>query len=166
MTSKESEINSLAALVDGIDIVMVTTTAKDGRLVSRPLRTQQMETDGDLWFITSRSSHKVEEIKQHPQVNVAYASQSGNTYVSVAGKASLVFDKAKLHALWSPAAQLFYPDGKDDPDLCLLRVKMESVEYWDGPSGMLGKALYLVMAAVTQEPGVMSDNERIEFGKK
>lgn len=166
MGSKQMELDKMISLIEGIDIAMLTTTAKDGRLVSRPLRTQQVESDGDLWFVTSRNSHKADEIKAHPQVNVAYASNAGNTYVSVAGKASLIFDKAKIHQLWSPAMSVFYPEGEDDPDLCLLKIKIESAEYWDGPGGFLGKALYLVMTAVTQDPGVMSDNERIQFGRK
>ena len=166
MGSKQMDLGKLVELIKGIDIAMLTTRAKDGRMLSRPLRTQQVEADGDLWFITSRSSHKAEDIRANPQVNVSYASHSGNTYVSVAGKACLVFDKAKIHELWSPAMAIFYPLGEDDPDLCLLKVEVESAEYWDGPGGFLGKALYLVAAAVTQDPGVLSDNEKMRVGLK
>nr|CUV48238.1 protein of unknown function [Ralstonia solanacearum] len=33
--------------------------------------------------------------------------------------------------------------GKDVELLRLIHVRAESAEYWDGPSGLLGKALYL-----------------------
>ena len=39
-----------------------------------------------------------------------------------------MFDKAKLHALWSPAMMVFYPLGEDDPSLCLLRVDIDSAD--------------------------------------
>lgn len=160
------DLRHLAELVDGIEVAMFTTVARDGRLVSRPLRTQSIGEDGDLWFVTDRESHKSDEIEANPQVNVSYASPSANTYVSIAGSATLVFDKARLHEFWSPGLSVFYPEGEDDPRLCLLRVEMESVEYWDSPSGFLGSALYMAMAAITGDPGALSDNERVELGKK
>lgn len=64
---------------------MFTTTGVDGRLYSRPLATQQVAFDGDLWFVITGDSPKVAEIALDPRVNVAYASPSKNTYVSVAG---------------------------------------------------------------------------------
>jgi hypothetical protein len=58
---------------------------------------------------------------------------------------------------------VFYPKGKDDPDLCLLRVQAESAEYWDGPGGLVGQALYLAMTALTRDPGSLSENERMRL---
>ena len=75
----------------------------------------------------------------------------------------MVVDKAKLSQLWSPAMMVFYPKGVDDPDLCLLRVQAQSAEYWDGPGGLVGQALYLVMTAATRDPGVLSENERMRI---
>ncbi|MCX7041164.1 MAG: pyridoxamine 5'-phosphate oxidase family protein [Gammaproteobacteria bacterium] len=160
------ELEKLRELIEGIDIAMLSTQARDGRLVSRPLRTQQMDDDGHLWFVTDRTSHKADEIEKNPQVNIAYAAPSDNTYVSVAGIAEVRDDRKKLHELWSPAMSLFYPKGKDDPDLCLLKVRMQSAEYWDSPGGFIGSALYLAMTAITGDAGSLSDNQRMEFGNK
>jgi len=111
------QIEQLAELIRDVDIAMFTTTGVDGRLYSRPLGTQEVEFDGDLWFATAADSPKVAEISLNPQVNVAYASPSKNTYVSVAGTARIVDDRAKVEELWSPAMKLFFPGGKDDPNL-------------------------------------------------
>ncbi|HBK45222.1 MAG TPA: general stress protein [Xanthomonadaceae bacterium] len=160
---RQQHIRQLAELIRGVDVAMFTTVAVDGRLVSRPLGTQQVEFDGDLWFVTAADSPKLAEIAANPRVNVSYASASKNTYVSVAGRARVVDDRAKVEELWSPAMKLFFPGGKDDPDLRLIHVSAESAEYWDGPSGLLGKALYFVMSAVTEEPGSLSDNGRVDL---
>jgi general stress protein 26 len=164
--SKTKELEKLRELIEGIDIAMLSTQARDGRLVSRPLRTQQMDEDGHLWFVTDRNSHKADEIEKNPQVNIAYAAPSDNTYVSVAGIAEVRDDRKKLHELWSPAMSLFYPKGEDDPDLCLLKVRMQSAEYWDSPGGFIGSALYLAMTAMTGDATSLSDNQRMEFGNK
>ena len=160
------ELEKLRELIEGIDIAMLSTQARDGRLVSRPLRTQQMDPDGHLWFVTDRNSHKADEIEKNPQVNIAYAAPSDNTFVSVAGIAEVRVDRRKLHELWSPAMSIFYPKGEDDPDLCLLKVRMQSAEYWDSPGGFIGSALTLAMTAITGDAGSLSDNQRMEFGSK
>jgi len=163
MGRKDDSLQKLTRLIDGIEVAMLTTRLGDGRLLSRPLRTQEIDDEGALWFITDRNSHKAEEIRLQPRVNLAWAAPERNTWVSVAGYASLVFDKAKLHQLWSPQMSLFYPDGEDDPGLCLLKVQPESAEYWDAPGGMIGTALYLAMTALSRDPGVLSENERMRF---
>ncbi len=163
MTDLKTNIQHLASLIKDVEIAMLTTIQADGKLVSRPLGTQQVEFDGDLWFATSADSEKVAEIKANPRVNVAYASAGKNTYVSVSGEASIVADRAKIDELWSPAMKLFFPEGKDDPKLRLIRVRAESAEYWDGPGTAIGKALYLLVAAVSDDPGAMSDNETMQI---
>lgn len=163
MTDLKTNIQHLASLIKDVEIAMLTTIQADGKLVSRPLGTQQVEFDGDLWFATSAESEKVAEIKANPRVNVAYASAGKNTYVSVSGEASIVADRAKIDELWSPAMKLFFPEGKDDPKLRLIRVRAESAEYWDGPGTAIGKALYLLVAAVSDDPGAMSDNETMQI---
>ena len=163
MTDHKTNIQHLASLIKDVEIAMLTTTQADGTLVSRPLGTQQVEFDGDLWFATSADSEKVSEIKANPRVNVAYASAAKNTYVSVSGKASIVADRAKIDQLWSPAMKVFFPEGKDDPKLCLICVRAESAEYWDGPGTAIGKALYLLVAAVSDDPGAMSDNATMQI---
>jgi general stress protein 26 len=156
-------LDKLGKLIEGIDIAMLTTRTGEGRLLSRPLRAQQLDDEGALWFITDRNSHKAEEVRLQPQVNASFASGERNTYVSLSGRASVVFDKARLQELWSPPMSVFYPRGIDDPELCLLRVQVESAEYWDGPGGLVGQALYLAATALTRDPGVLSENGRISF---
>ncbi|MEG3191852.1 pyridoxamine 5'-phosphate oxidase family protein [Lysobacter sp. D1-1-M9] len=163
MNDRAANIRHLAELIRDVDIAMLTTVAPDGRLVSRPLGTQDVEFDGDLWFASEYDSGKAAEIEANPHVNVAYASKGKNSYVSVAGRASLVRDRDRIEQLWSPAMKLFFPNGKDDPNLCLIRVEAESAEYWDGPGTAMGKALYFALTAVTNNPGSLSENERMDL---
>jgi general stress protein 26 len=166
LPDRQASIARLASLIEGIKIAMLTTRSPSGSLVSRPLGTQEVEFDGDLWFATSIDSPKVKEIEADPRVNVAYASSAKNTYVSVSGRAKVSQDRDKIDSLWSPAMKTFFPGGKDDSSLCLIHVEVESAEYWDGPGTALGKALYFVMAAITDNPGTMTDNEVLDLGRK
>lgn len=162
-SAREDRIAKLAELIHDVDIAMLTTVAASGHLVSRPLGTQQVEFDGDLWFAAGCDSDKAAQIQANPQVNVAYAAPARDIYVSVAGRASLVHDRAKIDQVWSPRMQAYFPGGKDDPDLCLIRVEAHSAEYWDGHGKRLGEVLHLLLSAVTDEPASLQENERIDL---
>ncbi|WP_343649289.1 pyridoxamine 5'-phosphate oxidase family protein [Stenotrophomonas sp.] len=164
MTDTRAEhIAQLSELIKDVEVAMFTTTGVDGRLYSRPLGTQQVDFDGDLWFATAADSPKVAEIALNPRVNVAYASTSKNTYVSVSGRARIVDDREKIEALWSPAMKLFFPGGKEDPNLRLIQVRAETAEYWEGPGTLLGKALSFVLSAVQDDPSQLGDNGFIDL---
>ena len=163
MANAREGIAKLASLIDGIDVAMLTTSTHDGRLLSRPLRAQGLDAEGALWFVTDRDSHKVDEVQAHPRVNVAFAAPTDNTYVSIAGRAQVLYDKAKLQELWSPALGVFYPRGVDDPALCVLRVEPESAEYWDSPGGFVGKAIHRVAVALGGATGALAENARLRF---
>ena len=163
VSERAEHIAKLADLIKDVRIAMLTTTRPDGRLVSRPLGTQEVEFDGDLWFATGADSAKIAEIAANPFVNVSYASTSSNTFVSVSGRAEVVHDRARIEQMWSPAMSLFFPGGKDDPNLRLIHVNAETAEYWDGPGTLVGKALYLMLTAVTDNPAILSENELIDL---
>ncbi|MGH8078026.1 MAG: pyridoxamine 5'-phosphate oxidase family protein [Lysobacter sp.] len=163
MSERAEQIRRLAELIKDVRIAMLTTIRPDGRLVSRPLGTQEVEFDGDLWFVTSADSAKVAEIGANPHVNVSYASTSANTFVSVSGRAEIIDDRAKANRLWSPSMKMFFPGGKDDPNLRLIRVEADTAEYWDGPGEIFGKALHLMLTAVTDDPADPTENALIDL---
>lgn len=165
MSRRQDHIRQLAELLRGIEVAMFTTVAADGRLVSRPLGTQEVEFDGDLWFATAADSPKIAEIEANPRVNVAYAAPDRNTYVSVAGRARVVNDRAKAQQLWSPAMQVFFPGGVEDPQLRLIHVRAESAEYWNSPAGLFGAALEFVLGAVEEEQGALTENRVLDLGR-
>ena len=157
MATAAEKRDQLRGLMKGIDIAMFTTWGESGFPVSRPLSTQEVEFDGKvLWFFTRRSSAKVEEIRRNPKVNVAYASKERNVYLSVAGTAEAIADQALIDVFWNDAMKAFFAGGRTDPDLVLLKVTVHTVEYWDGPSPLLGKAIAFVISRVECSPSTAS----------
>ena len=154
------EIKKLGELIKDIEIAMLTTE-DDGLLHSRPMATQKFEFDGDLWFFTEASSHKVDEINRARQVNVSYADPKHQRYISVSGAAELVRDQAKIKELWNPILKAWFPDGLDDPDLALLRVGVTRAEYWEAPNGKVVQLVGFVKALVTGEQYRPGEHEQI-----
>jgi general stress protein 26 len=162
-TTREGQIRKLAELIMDIEFAMLTTVDADGSLRSRPMAVQRQEFDGDLWFFTKASTPKVEEVEREEEVNVSFARPDKQHYVSVSGKARVVRDRAKIEELWSPELKAWFPEGSDDPDLALLRVRAERAEYWDGQSSVVAHLIGFVKAVATgtsYEPG---ENKKVEL---
>lgn len=124
----EDELQTLAKLIDKARIGLITTVNEDGHLVSRPMAIRDREFDGDLWFFTEDPSHKTNEVRGNPQVNVAIDTHHG--WVSLAGEAEIVKDPAKIDELWDTGAAAWFENGRDDPKVSLLRVTAHSAEMW------------------------------------
>ncbi|HEV2611594.1 MAG TPA: pyridoxamine 5'-phosphate oxidase family protein [Noviherbaspirillum sp.] len=157
------DLQTVADLVKEIKFAMLTTEEPDGTLRSRPMSTMQMEANGDLWFFTSLSSPKIDEAEQHRQVNLSYARIDKQDYVSISGFSEVVRDKAKMAQLWTPWIKPWFPDGLDDPDLVLLRVRITEAEYWDAPGSMVKRLYGLAKGIVTGDTSGLGDNGKVRL---
>jgi general stress protein 26 len=161
--TRSEAIEKLNVLINDIDFAMLTTVDTDGVLRSRPMSTQKSEFDGTLWFFTSDRTHKIEEIESDNRVNASYAKPEDNVYVSVSGTATITKDRAKMEELWNPILKAWFPDGLDQPDICLLKVDVEQAEYWDSPSSTLVQIVGFVKALVTGKRADGGENEKINL---
>ncbi|MGO4731126.1 pyridoxamine 5'-phosphate oxidase family protein [Paenibacillus sp. 2KB_22] len=123
----QEAIKKIQQLIKDIDIAMLTTVSEEG-LVSRPMKTQDVEFDSNLWFLTKKDTSKFHELLQNQQVNVAYA---GKSFVSIRGEAELVDNTEKIKEFWSPAYEKILETTFEDPNLVLIKVNAESAEFWD-----------------------------------
>ena len=160
--TKEESIEKLNDLIREIETAMLTTI-DGGVLRSRPMATQKADFDGTLWFLTSAAAHKDEEIEKDNRVNVSYAAPSGNSYVSVSGTAHITSDQAKIDELWSPFYKAWFPEGKDDPNIRVLKITVEQAEYWDAPSSTFVQIAGFLKALATGERADGGENEKINF---
>lgn len=135
-TDRAQAIQRLDERLRGIEVAMVTTLEPDGSLVSRPMMSQRIPFDGDLWFITRAHNRLVWDVQRHPRVNVTYVDPDTGRFISVAGMAHIVRDRAKVDELWDPNIYTgWFPDGIEDPEVVLVKVSVESAQSWGPPGG-------------------------------
>lgn len=159
-----NDLNKLREMIKDIDFCMLTTIDQRGDLHSRPMSSNgDIDQNGDIWFFTGVSSHKVSEISDTPRVNVSFADPANQNYVSVTGRAKLIRDPQKIDELWRPQFQMWFPEGKNDPNVALLKVQVEKAEYWDSPSSTIGYALNFVSALVTGDEPNAGEHKQLEF---
>ena len=160
--NRQNSIEKIRELTEGIDFCMLTTVDGD-HLRSRPMSTQQFEFDGDLWFFTDDNTHKIDEIERDNRVCVAYSKPEDNVYLSVSGRAEVVKDRTKIEELWSPILKAWFPEGIDDPTLCLLKIPVEQAEYWDAPSSKIVQLFGMVKAIATGQEADYGENKKIDL---
>lgn len=153
----------VAELLGDERFAMLTTTAPDGTLTSRPMALQEVEpgSDLELWFFSSRTARKVDHVATEPRVNVTVSSAS--TWVSLTGTATVVQDDERKRELWNAGVEAWFPEGPDDDGIVLLRIAAESAEFWDTPGGRVASVLSFVKAKATGSRYEGGDNERVEL---
>ncbi len=163
-TSATPEIREkLWSMMKDIKFAMMTT--EDGpNLRARPMAASQTGFDGTLWFFTRKSSHKVTEVNADERVGVTYADSSSQDYVSLSGRAVLLTDGASIAAHWDESVRTWFPKGKDDPEIALLKVTVEAAEYWDAPNSTMLHAYGYVKAVLTGESPNPGENKKVNFG--
>lgn len=155
------EIEKVRELIKDETIAMVTTVTSDGSLVSRPMGVQAVDFDGDLWFFAAADSSLAADARQGPAANAAFSGSS--SWVSVAGQVTLVRDRDKLRDLWNTVADAWFPDGPDDPNVALVRLRATSAEYWDSPGGRVATLFRLVATKITGKPYEGGQNETVQL---
>lgn len=147
-----ADLTKLGELIEGVEVAMLTTHADDGSMVSRPLQTLEFEASGDLMFFTAADSKKLAELAANPDVNLAYSNPNKQVFVSVRGTARTDRDRATIDALWSPAQGVFFPGGKSDPNLVVLRVRVRDAAYWESAGNFIMRALDFAKGMMSHEP--------------
>ncbi|MEQ8208755.1 MAG: pyridoxamine 5'-phosphate oxidase family protein [Lacipirellulaceae bacterium] len=131
----DSPAENFHSLLKKFDQGMLVTRSADGQIRSRPMQIAGCDADSDLWFVTTKETGKVTDIDNDSHVCVAL--RDGRTFLSLSGKARVVTDQTKLDELWSEAWRVWFPDGKEDPNLVLIHIDATEGEYWD-QSGLKG----------------------------
>jgi general stress protein 26 len=128
----EEAIEQLRKLATDIDICLFCTNVnKDDGATVRPMSTQDVCDMGNLWFFSDKDSDKNREIQQDNHVQLFYSHPGKNSYMVVNGTAEIIFDREKTEELWSPHVKAWFKEGKDDPNISILKVQPTSAYYWD-----------------------------------
>jgi general stress protein 26 len=123
----------------------------------------QRDFFGELFFFTRASAAKTSEAEHNSQVNVSYADANDQNYVSLSGTAEIVHDRALIEAHWSEAMRTWFPHGKTDPEIAILKVTVDQAEYWDAPSSTMVYFYGYAKAALTGTPPHPGENEKLSI---
>ncbi len=153
----------LAGKVKSVKVAMFITRSLDGEIHSRPMQTLQIKDDGVVWFMTWKDSSIAKEIAENPIINLSYTDPGSDLFVSVNGVASLTVEPMKIGELWSDMFRAYFPGGKDDPSITLIRVDPTRAEYWDAPDSIVSQLIMVAKATLAGNPYKVGENKKVEL---
>jgi general stress protein 26 len=147
MTSS-ADLEKFRELVSSFETCLFVSHDARGAPRGRPMHIAELEGSGRLLFATSLAGTLAEDIVRDDRVALTF--QSDARFLSLHGSATLTTDRRQVQAAFRESWRAWFPEGPDDPSLCLVEVYPDDVEVWDarGKNGL--KMLFAtVKAAVT-----------------
>lgn len=149
LTHSES-INKLRELVEEINICLFCSNLKtDNGSTCRPMGAQKVCEQGNIWFFSEVNSDKNREIKQDKHVQLFFSHPSKSSYLVVNGEAEVIIDKNKKDELWTPFAKIWFKEGKDDPNISIIKVKPTTAYFWDTDGNKMINFFKMIASVVT-----------------
>ena len=68
-----------------------------------------------------------------------FVAKGHDYFACFAGTAAVDNDFAQIDKLWNKQVEAWFPGGKDDPNLALLRFDIDSAELWETDMSLSGK---------------------------
>ena len=122
---------------------------------TRPM-TAQVDR-GTIYFFAARSEDLVKSLQKSDQAVATFASKGHKLFASIHGRLELSNDREVIERLWNPIISSWYKDGKDDPDLALVRFDAASADIWEADTGFTLKAAVIKMLG--RDPGKAHQDE-------
>ncbi len=117
-----------------------------------PMQVQDVDREGCLWFFSGAGSTHNSMIQADPRVQLVFCNGGKHEYLAVYGTAEISRDIEKVDELWSSMSKNWFPGGRYDPNLTLIRVCPEKVHYWDVRDGKLVAMAKVLLGAMTGKP--------------
>ena len=149
LNNKEA-IDKLKSLVSDINICLFCTNLKtDDGATCRPMSAQHVCDEGNVWFFSERNSDKNKEIEQNKNVQLFFSHPAKSSYLVVNGEAEIILERTKIDELWTPLVKIWFDEGKDDPNISVIKVKPTTAYYWDTEGNRMINFIKMIASVAT-----------------
>ena len=130
--SGREAVERIKELVDNAKTCFFRTAVSVGGSSGvRPMSVQQVDDEGNLWFLSADDSHKNEEIVLDPSVELYFQGSAHSDFLQLKGTATVSRDQAKIEELWEFVVKTWFTEGMDDPRITVIKVAPSEGYYWD-----------------------------------
>lgn len=112
----------------------------DGSQHSEPL-TAQLDKDqvDTIYFFIGKDNR----LAKGGRAMAQFVAKGHDFFACLSGNARIDNDVAMIDKLWNNQAEAWFPGGKDDPNLALLRFDVDDAEMWETDMSLSGKVKML-----------------------
>jgi general stress protein 26 len=129
METKAELRENLYYILKDFDTTMLSTHSAGGDIHARPMAVAQLSADADAYFVTSLDAAKISELGENSLVTLTF--QSSTQFASVTGNGTVIRDQGLIDRLWNEGWAVWFPKGKNDPSVTLIKFEAREGEYWN-----------------------------------
>jgi general stress protein 26 len=141
-TPQELETQFWKALKSDMTMMLGLDGVEDGH--TRPMTAQiENERGGPIWFFTAKDTEIARTLDSRASAAksnraiATFASKGHDLFATVHGSLRIDNDRAVIDRLWNKFIAAWFPGGKDDPKLILLRFDAERAEIWENEYSLI-----------------------------
>ena len=135
----------------------------DADTFSQPMTAFAEEENNALWFFTRDDTGIVGEVMSRNDARMVMMSKDREVYADVRGHIEVARDRSRVEKYWNPMVAAWYPAGKDDPHLTLLRFTPEDGQVWVSTSGVFKLAFEVARANLTKTTPKEGSSHKVDF---
>jgi general stress protein 26 len=151
-------VEQVRAIVEKAETCFFCTSRRvDGSSGARPMNVREVDSAGNLWFLSSVDSHLNQELTLDSSVTLYLQGSPHSDFLQINGRATMTTDKARIKELWTPIIKTWFTEGVDDPRITVIKVTPLDGYYWDTKHGNFvagAKMLVGAMAGVTLDDSI------------
>lgn len=116
---------------------------------------------GELWFFTRADTAMARAIAEG--VPGLFTFLHKELQASVSGELNLLHDEARIAKYWNAVVAAWYPQGKDDPRLTMMRLACREAEVWISQVGPVQFAWEIAMANARKHEPHLGGHANLRF---
>ncbi len=122
---------AIGKMLDDLKVVFISSVDEDGFPNTKAMLGVR-ERDGlkHIYFSTNTSSKKVSQFQQNPKGCIYFCDANRFIGVMLKGEVEVHFDETHRKRLWREGDTMFYPQGLNDPDYCVLKFTIQSARIY------------------------------------
>jgi len=148
--SGAAAVEKIKQIVDKAESCFFSTAfAVPGSCGTRPMGVQEVDDEGNVWFLSANDSHKDMEIAVNPSVTLHFQGSAHSDFLVIKGTAAASRDESKIKELWRPIFKTWFTQGENDPRISVIKVTPTEGYYWDTKHGFAVAGIKMAIGAVT-----------------
>lgn len=118
---------------------------------------------GDIWFFTRRDTDLARAVAEGAEAMYVIQTKDQELHACIGGRLTLSHDQVRIDKYWNAVVAAWYPNGKDDPQLTLLRLDARDAQVWLSEAGPVKFAYEITKANVTHKQPDLGETAKLNL---
>lgn len=118
---------------------------------------------GAIWFFTRKDTDLAAQVADGHYAMFTVTAKDQEFQACIGGDLVPDHDRAKIEAFWNPMVSAWFPEGKSDPELTLLKLTPKDAQVWVSRGGPLRYVFETVKANLTHTTPDVGESAPVTF---